>query len=139
MMTRKLVMLLTLVVLAPAALGGAGALVSRNVQDESRAMLILRSKSLAPLGTGPDSRSLKLDGLFYETAQGRTALPAQLTAKQKNNEQESEVRMTDGRVVKLSLKPDGKNFIVRLSAQPDSDIVKWGLAADAGQDEHYTG
>src|SRR5712692_8353875 len=139
MMTGKLVMLLTLVVLAPAALGEAGVLVSQAVQSENQAVLILRSNGLTALGPRPDSRSLRLDGLFYETAHGRTSLPAQLTAKQKNNELESEVPMTDGRVVKLSLKPDGKNFIIRLSAQPDSDIIKWGLAVDAGPDEYFTG
>ncbi len=138
-MTGKLVTLLTLVVLAPAALGDTGALVSHAVQNENQAVLILRSKSLTPLGLGPDSRWLKLDGLFYETARGRNSLPAQLTAKQKNNELESEVTMTDGRVVRLSLKAGGRDFIVNLSARPDSDIVKWGLAVDAAPDEQYTG
>jgi len=133
-MTGKLVALLMLFWLLPTALCEAGV-----PQSVSQTVLILRSKSLTPLGPGPDSRSLKLDGLFYETVHGRTSLPAQLTAKQKNNELENEVTMTDGRVVKLSLKPDGRNFIIRLSAQPDSDIIKWGLAVDAGPDEYYTG
>src|SRR5882672_9874200 len=137
MMTRKLVMLLTLVVLAPAALGEAGALVSRTVQDENQAVLILRSNSLAARGVG--GHSLKLDGLFYETLQGRTPLPAKLTANQKNNELGSEVKMADGRVVSLTLKHEGKDFIVRLSAQPDQDITKWGVALDAAEDEYYTG
>src|SRR5712692_11117573 len=139
MMTGKLVMLLTLVVLAPAALGEAGVLVSQAVQSENQAVLILRSNGLTALGPRPDSRSLRLDGLFYETARGRNSLPAQLTAKQKNNELESEVTMTDGRVVRLSLKAGGRDFIVNLSARPDSDIVKWGLAVDAAPDEQYTG
>jgi alpha-glucosidase (family GH31 glycosyl hydrolase) len=47
--------------------------------------------------------------------------------------------MTDGRVVRLSVRPEGKDFIIRLSAQPDSDIIKWGLAVDAAGDEYYTG
>src|SRR5712692_8919828 len=115
MMTRKLVMLLTLVVLAPDALGDTDALVSHAVQNENQAGLILRSNSLAALGAG--GHSIKLDGLFYETTRGRTQLPAKLTANQRNNELESEVKMADGRVVRLTLKHDGRNFIVRLGAQ----------------------
>ncbi len=107
---------------------------------ESQAVLVLRSNSLAPQGQGPESRSLKLDGLFYETAQGRTMLPAELTAKARNNRLEGQTKMADGRMVSVSLKPEGaKNFIIRLSAQPATGIIKWGLAVDAGQSEYFTG
>ncbi len=107
---------------------------------ESQAVLVLRSNSLAPQGQGPESRSLKLDGLFFETAQGRTMLPAELTTKARNNRLEAQTKMADGRVVSISLKPEGaKNFIIRLSAQPATGIIKWGLAVDAGQSEYFTG
>ncbi|TAL04621.1 MAG: alpha-glucosidase, partial [Verrucomicrobia bacterium] len=33
----------------------------------------------------------------------------------------------------------GKDFILKLSAQPSADIVKWGLAVDAGKKEYFTG
>ena len=47
--------------------------------------------------------------------------------------------MPDGRVVKISVKPDGNDFSIRLSATPDADIVKWGLAVDAAPEEYFTG
>jgi hypothetical protein len=49
--------------------------------SKQEAALVLYSKSLAPKAQGPDSRSLKLDSLFFEAAAGRTVLPAELTAK----------------------------------------------------------
>jgi alpha-glucosidase (family GH31 glycosyl hydrolase) len=103
---------------------------SRAIQSDNQAVLTLRSKS----------SSLKLDGLFYETTKGRTYLPATLTEKAgKNNQLENQIKMDDGRVVKISLRPQGQNFIVALSAQPDADIIKWGLAVDATKDEYFTG
>lgn len=100
------------------------------------ATLILESSNLAA------KERLKLDGLFYEAANGRTMLPAQLTrgAKAiKDQPWSGEVRMPDGRVVAVSVTPQSNNFAIRLSAQPDTDIVKWGLAIDARGDEYYTG
>jgi alpha-glucosidase (family GH31 glycosyl hydrolase) len=47
--------------------------------------------------------------------------------------------MSDGRVVSLSIKPDGKNSEVSLTAQPDSGIVKWGVAVGASTNEYFTG
>ncbi len=86
-------------------------------------------------GQGIDKRVLRLDSFFYETAQGRTVLPAQLAGEGLENQ----IKTADGRTVTLSVKRDGRNFIVRLSAQPDSGITKWGLAVDALADEYYTG
>src|SRR5258708_18947813 len=86
-------------------------------------------------GQGIDKRGLRLDSFFYETAQGRTVLPAQLAGEGLENQ----IKTADGRTVTLSVKRDGRNFIVRLSAQPDSGITKWGLAVDALADEYYTG
>lgn len=107
--------------------------------SESGAVLILQSKSLVPQG---ESHSLKLDGLFYETAAGRTMLPAEIktTAEGvRDKEWQSQTKMPDGRVVSVTVKPEGKNFIFSLKAQPDADITKWGLAVDAARDEYYTG
>ena len=51
----------------------------------------------------------------------------------------AQVTMSDGRVVTLSIMPDGKNSEVSLTAQPDSGIVKWGLAVGASTNEYFTG
>src|SRR6266496_185378 len=100
------------------------------------ATLVLESNNLA--GTS----NLKLDGLFYETVSGRTMLRAQLTKGVnaiKDKQWGGQIRMPDGRVVSASVTPQSKNFVIRLSAQPDADIVKWGLAIEARGDEYYTG
>src|SRR5438270_9992472 len=100
------------------------------------AALILSSSKLAA------KEPLRLDGLFFETANGRTMLPAQLTegAKAiKDKPWSGEVRMPEGRTVSVNVTPQGKNFVIRLNAQPDTDAVKWGLGIDARGDEYYTG
>ena len=45
-------------------------------QTQEQAAVTLRSKHLAAAGNGALSGSLRLDGIFFETAQGRTFLPA---------------------------------------------------------------
>ena len=73
---------------------------TRFQTDKSgNAEVILRSPLLDPRGAGGD-RSLKLDGLFYETNKGRTNLPAQLTAT---------VR-TSIRVARQAKMPDGRKI-----------------------------
>jgi len=67
------------------------------------------------------------------------ALPARLTTNPQGNRLESQTTRPDGRVVAVSLKADGKNFDVHLSAQPGVDIVRWGLAVNAGDNEYFTG
>jgi len=109
---------------------------AQALRSGARATLVLESNNLA--GT----RNLKLDSLFYETADGRTILPAQLTKEAKaikDKQWSGEIRMPGGRVVSVSVTPQGNNFVIRLKAQPDADIVKWGLAIDARDDEYYTG
>ncbi len=105
-------------------------------KNGDEATLVLESDSLA--GTS----KLKLNGLFYETANGRTVLPAQLTKEAsaiKNKQWSGKMRMPDGRTVSLSVLPQGKNFVIHLNAQPETDISKWGLSIDARSDEYYTG
>jgi len=105
-------------------------------KNGDEATLVLESDSLA--GTS----KLKLNGLFYETANGRRVLPAQLTTEAsaiKNKQWSGQMRMPDGRTVSLSVLPQGKNFVIHLNAQPETDISKWGLSIDARSDEYYTG
>ncbi|HRH41107.1 MAG TPA: glycoside hydrolase family 31 protein, partial [Pyrinomonadaceae bacterium] len=86
------------------------------------------------------SGKLILDGFFYETANGRVFLTSQLNASPKKNGQfETEVKMPDGRTIKVSIIPDGQNFNLSFTANPSNDIKKWGLTIDALSDEYYTG
>jgi alpha-D-xyloside xylohydrolase len=112
---------------------------SPSQNSEGQAAVILHSAFLAPNGPGAD-RTLKLDGLFYETAKGRTNLPAELTATARSTVRLArQARMADGRVIRLSVIPQGRNFTLLLSAQPASDIIKWGVAVDSHTQEYYTG
>src|SRR5580704_4571657 len=107
---------------------------------EGSAVIHLPSRELAPLGSASESRALRIDGLYIETLQGHIALPAALIATpQKNGAIEGQAKMPDGRVIKLSVTPDGENFTVHLSAQPSVGILTWGLSIEAGKDEFFTG
>ena len=65
----------------------------------SAAAFVLHSPTLA----GKDA--LQLDGLFFETAAGRVAVPAELTASHKINGQPwaGKIRLPDGRIVSAPL------------------------------------
>jgi alpha-glucosidase (family GH31 glycosyl hydrolase) len=109
------------------------AMAALSTNSASGADLILYSKSLK-------SRTLKLDGFFYETAQGVTTLPAELSAVVENETQvERWVRLADGRAVTLRVNRDGRNFSIRLNAEPSAGIIRSGLAVEAFDDEYYTG
>ncbi len=109
-------------------------------QSADGAVLLLPSKHLASNGQAGTGNFLTLDGLFFETAKGRTMLPGELTARQnRDGRVEDQIKLQDGRLVKLSVKPEGNNFAIALSAQPDADIVRWGVAVDAASDEFFTG
>src|SRR5215218_9425666 len=102
--------------------------------QNNQAVINLSSKNLS------ESSLLRLDGLFYETAAGRIALPAALTVSpKKNGLLEAETKMADGRAIKLSIVPEGQNFNISFTANPGADIIKWGLAIDALPGEYYTG
>ena len=98
------------------------------------ASFVLPSKNLTK-GSG-----LTVDGLFYETAKGRVALPTSLTAKtDKSGRISGQAKMPDGRTVRLSVMPNRDNFEVTISAIPNDGILKWGLSIDALPDEYLTG
>jgi hypothetical protein len=85
--------------------------------------------------------ALKIDGLFYETERGRVNLPV-LQGQERavsNRPWTAQTTMPDGRVVTVSVTPQSNNFAVRLSARPFADIVRWGMAIDAGTEEYFTG
>jgi len=109
---------------------------SAQAQTANEATLLLPSGNLTP------KEPLRLSGLFYETAQGRTVLPAELTrgaGPTSTNGWLRQMDMPDGRKVTVNLIPQGPDFIIQLNAQPGADISKWGLAIDARADEYYTG
>ena len=112
-----------------------------TLNSAKTATLSLRSKELT---TKADSHgTLKLDGIFYETQNGRVYLPPRLTANSSEATVEknytAQIRMADGREVKLSVTPEGGNFVLKLSAEPATGISTWGFAIDAHANEYFTG
>lgn len=84
--------------------------------------------------------AVRLDGIFYETAQGRTSLPANLTATPQGRSLVARTTMPDGRAVTVTVAPDGRqNYQVSLAAMPAEGIIKWGFAVESAPDEYYTG
>ena len=83
-------------------------------------------------------QSLRIEGLFFETANGRELLPAIRTSLS-DSKSWTETNNVKGRQVTISLEPQGGNFQLVLKAQPDSDIIKWGLEIESAPDEYYTG
>ena len=99
---------------------------------QSQSSITLQSKNLKP------GRALTIDSLFVETAKGRLPLPAVkgiVSAKSWR----TEVKLSDGHTITLSVEPQGSDFNLSLKAQPSEDIVKWGLTLDALSNEFYTG
>ncbi|HLQ78565.1 MAG TPA: TIM-barrel domain-containing protein, partial [Terriglobia bacterium] len=105
------------------------------------AALTLQSRNLAPHGSGADSRSLKLDGLYYETSRGRTRLPAFTTQGTPitNARWTAQTTMPDGHTIVATVTPQANRFTLSLMAMPDSDITGWGIAVESGAEEYYTG
>jgi len=83
---------------------------------------------------------LRLDGLFYETAAGRTFLPAYSPAAFVSNKAWSrESTMPDGHVIRVSVTPQSGRFNIGFTARPNTDIVRWGFAVETEADEYMTG
>src|SRR4051812_22289149 len=104
------------------------------VHSQQTAAVELPSRSLSSA-----KQSLAVTGFFYETSNGRNYLPAEMVAKAKKNGELSSAKMSDGRMISISIVPDGKNFNISLSATPSDGISKWGLAIDSLPEEFYTG
>src|SRR5262245_27348971 len=72
--------------------------------DTSAGGLVLSSKNLAA-----GKQSLVLDGFFFETEKGPVTIPVGSLEVARRFTREFSI---DGRTVKLSVEPDGKNFMV---------------------------
>lgn len=106
-------------------------------QRSNQARLTLPSKYLSPAG---GRQALLITDIYYETTNGTTALPKAFAHNiKKNGQLEASRKMPDGRTIKVSVRPEGKNFNISLTVTPNEGVVKWGLAIDSAADEYYTG
>jgi alpha-glucosidase (family GH31 glycosyl hydrolase) len=99
----------------------------------------LVTKNLAP-----GQANLTLDGFFYEVDGHREAIPVQ--SREVNGRAEEVFAVPDGPVIKISVVPSGKNFVIRFSGQPGPGlsnpnfrVTKWGFAIKAEESEFFTG
>ena len=118
---------------------GAVGCQSTRMETSGGAAMIFSSRHLAS-SKGALPGALKIDGLFYETTQGRVMVKGLVFGGVRPGEAtKGTVRTSDGRMVQIVIKPDGENYGVQLSAEPSSDITRWGFAVEAGRDEYFTG
>ena len=83
------------------------------------------------------NRSLRIDGLFLETASGRATIPIINTII--TSRARTIAADVAGHKITILIQPQGSNFNLSLTAQPNTDITKWGIAIDSTPNEYYTG
>src|SRR5579862_2505544 len=121
----------------------------RNILNWAASALVFVSMSALGEGTkdshivlssshfaGGEAR-LVLRDFFIETEAGKVGIPLLMDVAGKPLSQQ--ISTPDGRVLRVSVKPDGDNFAVRFDAKPSVGIAKWGFAVDAEQSEYFTG
>ena len=104
------------------------------------AIITLASKALTSAG-GAET-TLRIDGLYYRTAAGQVWLPTTFSLRAEAGataRQVAEAAMPDGRSVLVSVRPEGNNFMLSLSANSNRDIIGWGVAVQSTVDEYFTG
>ncbi len=77
--------------------------------------------------------------IFYETADGRIYLTGEPLQIAKDNGRFKGRLKSGERTVEISITPQGKNYNIKFSAEPDADIQRWGFSLGASRDEYFTG
>lgn len=120
---------------AMAGLAGCGTTESRT----AGAALLLQAKQLTN-AKGVAAGTLRLDDIYYETAQGRVPVHGLVFAGGKETESSNGlVTMPDGHRVNISVVPKDGQFEIKFSAEPAADIKGWGFSVEAARDEYFTG
>jgi len=132
------------IALAVLASGCAGSGENRSFTSvyAAKGGIFIRSGALKPGPEGDTDRILRMDEIFYETSEGRTSLPAEITEGEKRVPGEPlNIRATtaEGRRLTVDVIPQGNDFEIRMQAEPDDGIVKWGFSISAAGDEYFTG
>lgn len=103
------------------------------------AAVMLQSSNLSN-DKGVARGALKVDHIYYETAQGRVQVRGLIFGGVKEGEtSKGFVSMPDGRRVNISVVPQNGEFTLHLTAEPATDIKGWGFSVEAGRDEYFTG
>ncbi|MFA5422995.1 MAG: TIM-barrel domain-containing protein [Phycisphaerae bacterium] len=80
------------------------------------------------------------NGIYYETDKGKTYLAGEPVQMQEiENGFRGEWKTEDERIVKVAIQPNGDNYEIKFTAEPNAGINKWGFALSAADDEYFTG
>jgi alpha-D-xyloside xylohydrolase len=111
----------------------------QTTPSSGRAAVVLPSANLTN-ARGVTRGALKLDNIYFETAQGRVPVKGLVFAGLKPGETgRGLVTMPDGRKVNISVFASNWEFDVQLGAEPPADITGWGFSIEAAKDEYFTG
>lgn len=86
--------------------------------------------------------NLRLDKLYFETAQGKMPVPVEInpgSAPVSTRRWSGQARTNDGRTITITIDPQGANYEVKFRAEPSTGILRWGFAIDASPQEYFTG
>ncbi|MDH7599188.1 MAG: glycoside hydrolase family 31 protein [Sedimentisphaerales bacterium] len=83
-------------------------------------------------------KSLRIDGLFFRTLSERTVLPSGLQVRT-GDTLHATLTLDGGRTVNISIEPQDQDYLIRLTVDPNRDIIGWGLAIEAADGEYFTG
>lgn len=96
----------------------------------------------AEIGLRSRFANLRLDKIYFETAQGKMPVPIEINPNKApigTRRWSGQARTTDGRTITITIEPQGANYEVKFRAEPSAGILRWGLAVDASAQEYFTG
>ncbi len=80
------------------------------------------------------------DGIYYEADYGKTYLSGKpLQTEDIEGGFHGRWRSEDGRFVEIVINPQGGDYKIQFSVEPDVGIRKWGFSLGASADEYFTG
>ena len=134
--------LILALVLMTLGIGGALESGSTGEQTGEQTGLVLQSDFLLPGPGGLNDHALRFDEIFFETAEGRVTLPETVRDGRisvSGRPWEAKYKTGDGRTAAITITPQGNDFAISMNAQPDADVLKWGVSILASDGEYFTG
>lgn len=80
---------------------------------------------------------LRIEGFFLQTPAGRTVLGPGLEVF--GDGTCAQGILSDGRRISIKVWQEGLDYLIKLSSDPNVDVIKWGLNIEAGPKERFTG
>lgn len=111
-----------------------------SITDESEftCFTIDNNNLKAPFKITADKSENK-GAVFFETTEGKTWLTGSPLITEDGQEQYKSEWDIDGRNITVAFTRENGKYSFSFKAEPDSDILKWGLNISATSDEYFTG